>query len=175
MPLRKTKHKADEVTRIAYRFLALPDDEQKIMFSKTFGCVRYLYNRMLDDKSKAYKNFGEKLNLTPAWYKHLSCCRWLSEVDSLALANVQLNLNSAFTNFFEGRADYPKFKKKSDHHDSYTTNRVGKNIKFRISEKCMYLSLPKIPGEVKVRNHRPIRQGGTLKSVTVSRVMWNST
>ena len=65
MPLRKTKHKSDEITRIAYRFLALPDDEQKIKFSKTFGCVRYLYNRMLDDKSKAYKNFGEKLNLTP--------------------------------------------------------------------------------------------------------------
>ena len=118
MPVRKTKHKSDEVTRIAYRFLALPDEEQKIMFSKTFGCVRYLYNRMLDDKSKAYKNFGEKLNLTPAWYKHLSCCRWLSEVDSLALANVQLNLNSAFTNFYGGRADYPKFKKKNDHHDS---------------------------------------------------------
>ena len=34
MPLRKTKHKSDEITRIAYRFLALPDDEQKIMFSK---------------------------------------------------------------------------------------------------------------------------------------------
>ena len=169
MPLRKTKHKSEEVTHIAYRFLALPDDEQKIMFSKTFGCVRYLYNRMLDDKSKAYKNFGEKLNLTPAWYKHLSCCRWLSEVDSLALANVQLNLNSAFTNFYEGRADYPKLKKKSDHHDSYTTNMVNGNIKLRYSNHYMYLSLPKIPGEVKVRNHRPIRQGGELKSVTVSR------
>ena len=144
MPLRKTKHKSDEVTRIAYRFLALPDDEQKIMFSKTFGCVRYLYNRMLDDKSKAYKNFGEKLNL-----------------------------NSAFTNFYEGRADYPKFKKKNDHHDSYTTNMVNGNIRLRYSNHYMYLSLPKIPGEVKIRNHRPIRQGGTLKSVTVSRVMWS--
>ena len=169
MPLRKTKKTSAEVTRKAYKFLAIPTEEQRVMFAQTFGCVRYLYNRMLDDKSKAYKYFGEKLNLTPAWYKHISCCRWLADVDALALANVQINLNTAFTNFFEGRAKYPKFKKKSDHHDSYTTNVVGQNIKYRTSDNYMYVTLPKVHGEVMVKNHRPIKKDGKLKSVTVSR------
>lgn len=66
MPLRKTKKTSAEIIRKAYKFQAVPTEEQKVMFAQTFGCVRYLYNRMLDDKSKAYKYFGENLNLTPA-------------------------------------------------------------------------------------------------------------
>ena len=104
MPLRKTKKTSAEIIQKAYKFQAVPTEEQKAMFAQTFGCVRYLYNRMLDDKSKAYKYFGENLNLTPAWYKHISCCRWLADVDALALANVQLNFNTAFQNFFNKRA-----------------------------------------------------------------------
>lgn len=82
---------------------------------------------------------------------------------------MQLNLNTAFQNFFNKRARYPKFKKKSDHHDSYTTNVVNGNISYRTSDKYMYVTLPKIPGELMVKNHRPVKQGGKLKSVTVSR------
>ena len=169
MPLRKTRKTSAEVIRKAYKFQSVPTEEQKVVFAHTFGCVRYLYNRMLDDKSKAYRYFGENLNLTPAWYKHISCCRWLADVDALALANVQLNLNTAFQNFFNRRAKYPKFKKKNDHHDSYTTNVVNGNISYRTSDKYMYVTLPKIPGELMVKNHRPVKQGGNLKSVTVSR------
>ena len=169
MPLSKTKKSTKKADRKAYRFLALPDDAQKEMFSKTFGCVRYLYNRMLDDRSKTYRYFKDSLFLTPAWYKQLSCCRWLSEVDSLALANAQVNLNTAFQKFFDHTAGYPKFKKKSDHYDSYTTNMVNGNIKLRTSGKYLYLSLPKIPGEIQIRSHRPVKKNGKLKSVTVSR------
>ena len=169
MPLRKTKKATKKSDRKAYRFLALPDDAQKEMISRTFGCVRYLYNRMLDDRSKTYRYFKESLFLTPAWYKQLSCCRWLSEVDSLALANVQINLNIAFQKFFDHTAKYPKFKKKSDHYDSYTTNMVNGNIKLRTFGKYLYLSLPKIPGEIKIKSHRPMKKNGKLKSVTVSR------
>lgn len=168
MPLRKKKQKKTPVIHKAYRFLALPDDNQKHMFAKTFGCARYLYNRMLDDKSKCYKYFAESLTLTPAWYKHISCCRWLSEVDALALANVQLNLNTAFQNFFKGRAKYPTFKKKSDHYDSYTTNVVNGNITVHSTGKYIYVTLPKISGKVQLRKHRDIKSGGVLKSVTVS-------
>lgn len=169
MPLRKTRKTSAEIIRKAYKFQSVPTEEQKVVFAQTFGCVRYLYNRMLDDKSKAYRYFGENLNLTPAWYKHISCCRWLADVDALALANVQLNLSTAFQNFFKKRAKYPKFKKKNDHHDSYTTNVVNGNISYRTSDKYMYVTLPKIPGELMVKNHRPVKQGGNLKSVTVSR------
>lgn len=58
---------------------------QKEMLSKTFGCVKFIYNRMLSDKIKYYQKTKEKLNTTPAQYKKES--GWLKEVDSLALAN----------------------------------------------------------------------------------------
>lgn len=68
------------------------------MFAKTFGCVRFVYNRMLADKIKHYEETKQKLNNTPAQYKKEF--DWLKEVDSLALANAQKNLQTAYNNFF---------------------------------------------------------------------------
>lgn len=82
----------------AYRYRLYPTTEQKIMFAKTFGCVRFIYNKMLGDRLDYYKGTGKKLNNTPAQYKE--DFPWLKEVDSLALANAQLNLNKAYNNFF---------------------------------------------------------------------------
>ena len=67
------------------------------MFAKTFGYVRFIYNRMLADKIKHYEETKQKLNNTPAQYKNEF--DWLKEVDSLALANAQMNLQTAFNNF----------------------------------------------------------------------------
>jgi len=61
--------------------------------AKTFGCVRFVYNRMLTDRIEHYKETRESLANTPAQYKNEF--EWLKEVDSLALANAQLNLNKA--------------------------------------------------------------------------------
>lgn len=82
----------------AYKFRIYPDAEQKVLFAKTFGCVRFIYNKMLSDKIEYYKLTGEKLNNTPAQYKVEFV--WLKEVDSLALANAQMNLQKAYNNFF---------------------------------------------------------------------------
>lgn len=68
------------------------------MFAKTFGCVRFIYNKMLGDRLDCYKETGKKLNNTPAQYKE--DFPWLKEVDSLALANAQMNLNKVYNNFF---------------------------------------------------------------------------
>ena len=57
------------------------------MFAKTFGCVRFIYNKMLSDRLDYYKETGKKLHNTPAQYKEEF--PWLKEVDSLALANAQ--------------------------------------------------------------------------------------
>ena len=76
----------------------MPNSEQRIMFAKTFGCVRFVYNRMLADKIKHYEETKQKLNNTPAQYKKEF--DWLKEVDSLALANAQKNLQTAYNNFF---------------------------------------------------------------------------
>lgn len=97
---------------IAYKFVGYPDEEQQIRINKTFGCVRYLWNRMLSDHNVLYKQIGKVPNNTPADYKDLEECIWLNEIDSLALANVQLNLDKSFRNFFSGKTRHPRFKSK---------------------------------------------------------------
>ena len=88
--------KNENVDVLCYRFAALPTKEQTIQLNKTIGCCRYLWNRMLGDHNTLYQEIGVVPNNTPADYKNLEECLWLKEVDSLALANVQLNLNQAF-------------------------------------------------------------------------------
>lgn len=94
----------------AYRYRLYPTTEQKIMFAKTFGCVRFIYNKMLSDRLDYYKETGKKLHNTPAQYKEEF--PWLKEVDSLALANAQMNLNKAYNNFWNDSKHFgkPRFK-----------------------------------------------------------------
>ena len=145
----------------AYKYRLYPNKEQQEYFSKCFGCVRFIYNRMLSDKIEYYKETKQKLNNTPAQYKKEF--PWLKEVDSLALANAQMNLQTAYNNFFKRpEVGFPKFKSKKNHRYSYTTNNVNGN--FKVTDK--YITLPKI-GLVKVKKHRDFE--GIIKSVTVSK------
>ena len=79
-----------------YRYRIYPNKSQETMFMKTFGCVRFIYNRMLFDRLKYYRETGKMLFNTPAQYK--DTYPFLREVDSLALANAQLHLNNAYKN-----------------------------------------------------------------------------
>ena len=146
----------------SYMFRIYPNVEQKIMFTKTFGCVRFIYNKMLADKIEYYKKTKKKLNNTPAQYKDEF--EWLKEVDSLALANAQMNLQTAYNNFFKKPdVGYPKFKSKKSNRRAYTTNCVNGNISVNDGR----IKLPKV-GAVKLKQHREIPVGYILKSVTVS-------
>ena len=80
--------------RRAYRFRIYPNHDQQVLFGKTFGCCRFIYNRMLSDKKDWYEKHHEMLRTTPAQYKKEY--EWLKEVDSLALANVQQPIESSF-------------------------------------------------------------------------------
>lgn len=145
----------------AYKYRLYPNKEQEKYFAKCFGCVRFIYNRMLSDKIEYYKETKQKLNNTPAQYKQEF--PWLKEVDSLALANAQMNLQTAYNNFFKRpEVGFPKFKSKKNYYYSYTTNNQGGNI--YVSDR--YIKLPKI-GSVRVKKHRDFE--GTIKSVTVSK------
>lgn len=146
----------------AYKFRIYPNEEQKILFAKTFGCVRFIYNKMLSDKIEYYHKTQKKLNNTPAQYK--TEFEWLKEVDSLALANAQLNLQKAYNNFFrDTKVGFPKFKSKKHNRHSYTTNNQHGTIYLCDG----YIKLPKI-GLVKIKQHRNIPSEYILKSVTVS-------
>ena len=151
----------------AYKFRIYPSDEQKIFFSKTFGCVRLVYNLMLNDRIKAYEeskgNPDKKLKYpTPAKYKKEY--EFLKEVDSLALANAQINLDKAYKNFFRDKSiGFPKFKSKKNPVQRYTTN----NQKGTINIFENWLKLPKLKELVKIKVHRKI--DGIVKSATISR------
>lgn len=147
----------------AYRFRIYPDKDQEELLAKTFGCCRFLYNIMLEDKIKEYKETKKMLKNTPAQYKKQFS--WLKEVDSLALANVQLHLESAYKNFFrDPKTGFPKFKSKHGSPNSYTTNVVNGNIRLGKGK----LKLPKLK-EIRIKQHREIPEWYKLKSVTVSR------
>ena len=147
---------------IAYKYRICPDSAQQTMLKKTFGCCRFIYNRMLSDKKAAYEKDGKMPRITPAKYKKEY--EWLKEVDSLALANVQLHLEKAYQRFFDSSANrYPRYKSKHDARQSYTTNAVNGNIRIEGNR----IRLPKV-GMVKIRLHREAPEEWKLKAVTVS-------
>lgn len=157
----RRKEKAGNPNR-AYKYRIYPDEKQRVFFAKSFGCCRFLYNKMLADKIAAYNQEGRMLKCTPAQYKQEY--PWLKEVDSLALANVQLHLEKAYKAFFtQKKSGFPKFKSKKKSRSAYTTNMVNGNI----SVEEAGIRLPKV-GTVKAVIHRKAPDTYKLKSVTVS-------
>ena len=143
-----------------YKFRLYPNEKQIEYFSKCFGCTRFLWNKMLGDKLNYYKSTGKMLHKKVSEYK--KSYDFLKEVDSLALANVYLNLEKAYKDFFSGKSGFPKFKSKKKSRDSYTTNNVSNSIRIENS----FIILPKIRG-VKINLHRAVE--GTIRRVTISR------
>lgn len=150
----------------AIKYRLYPTFEQKIIFAKTFGCCRKVYNLMLAEKIEGYKTTGKFVAVTPAKYKN--DFPYLKEVDSLALANVQLNLQSAFKNHFDKnrrkKTGFPKFKSAKHSRKSYTTNNQNGTVAI-IDNR--YIRLPKI-GKIKAVIHRVPGTDWKLKSATVS-------
>ena len=150
----------------AVKYRLYPTNEQEIMFAKTFGCCRKVYNLMLTDKIASYKDTKSFGKQTPAMYK--SDYPFLKEVDSLALANVQLNLQGALKSCFDKtrkrQNGFPKFKSAKHSRKSYTTNNQKGTVAI-IADK--YIRLPKI-GKVRAVIHRKPDAGWALKSATIS-------
>ncbi len=153
----------------AYKFRIYPNKEQQVLFAKTFGCVRLVYNHWLDRKIKQYED--DKTTLTYA-----SCAKelaemkkkdeylFLQEVDSISLQQSLRHLDTAFQNYFkQPKTGFPRFKSKKYNQNSYSTVCINGNI----SISNGYLKLPKI-GQVKLKQHRNIPSNYTLRSVTVS-------
>lgn len=150
----------------AIKYRVYPTTEQRIMFAKTFGCCRKVYNLMLSDKIDGYKATGKFPTVTPAKYKN--DYPYLREVDSLALANKQMDLQEAFRNAFsksrKKKNGFPKFKSAKHSRKSYTTNNQHGTVAI-IDNK--YIKLPKI-GKVKAVIHRIPDSDWIVKSATVS-------
>ena len=152
----------------AYKFRIYPTEEQEIFFAKSFGCVRKVYNLMLDDRKKAYeevKNDSSKKMTFPTPAKYKKEFPFLKEIDSLALANAQLNLDKAYKNFFRDKSvGFPRFKSKKNPVQSYTTNNQNGTVALIDSK---FIKVPKLKSLVRIKLHRQPK--GIIKSSTISR------
>ena len=144
-----------ETMLLGYKYKGYPTPEQAIMHNKTMGCARKYWNLALAD----YK--ASHLVNTPASYK--DAYPYLREVDSLALANVQLDLKGAIDSAYSGGKGFPVFKKKR-YDESYTTNNQNGTI---YVANGRWLHLPKMKSNIKLQMHRPLP--GKIHSVTVTR------
>lgn len=152
----------------AYKFRIYPTEEQEIFLAKSFGCVRKVYNLMLDDRIKndeETNNDSSKKMIFPTPAKYKKEFPFLKEVDSLALANAQMNLDKAYKNFFRDKSiGFPKFKSKKNPVQSYTTNNQKGTVAL-IDNK--FVKVPKLKSVIKIRLHRQPK--GMIKSATISR------
>ena len=153
----------------AYKFRIYPNAEQKVLFAKTFGCVRMVYNHWLDRKIKQYEESKTAVTYTVcakemAELKKTDEYSFLQEVDSVSLQQSLRHLDTAFQNFFkQPKTGFPRFKSKKRNKNSYTTVCINGNISITDG----YIKLPKV-GCVKLKQHRHILEDYILKSVTIS-------
>ncbi len=149
-----------------------PTPEQQVILSKSFGCARWYWNHALNACIQHYQETGKTLKL--AVYKGMlpqlkKEYPWLKEdCYSAVLQCVAINLNKAFTNFFERRSQFPKFKSKQTLEDSLTLRYHKQSIQYPQNVTLVgdCLKVPKI-GEIKAVFHREI--AGTIKTVTISK------
>lgn len=145
-----------------------PNQEQDALFQKTFGCCRYIWNKMLADHEQFYYETDAHFIPTPAKYKNEA--PFLKDVDSQALIQEHNKLSQAFRNFFRNPAafGYPKFKRKKDDRDSFSVcNRMsGNSATLYITRDAVRMT--KV-GLVRAKFSRRPRSGWKLTRITVER------
>ena len=161
------RRKNDNVTTRSYKFRADPTGQQREIFARAFGCARWMWNRLLGDHNELYRQIGKVPFNTPKDYKDLDECKWLNDVDSLVLSNVQVYFYRAMDNFFKGVAGHPNFHKKKNR-QSFTTSLSNKSQpNLYLADEC-HVKLPKVKEPLAFVAHRKIMAGGVLKNATVS-------
>ncbi|MCO5969541.1 RNA-guided endonuclease InsQ/TnpB family protein [Actinoallomurus soli] len=131
--------------RTAYRCRAYPDSEQAVVFNRTFGCVRLVWNKTLAERHAAYHQRGEKTSYRQtdaaltAW-KKTEDLAFLSEVSSVPLQQTLRHQHAAFANFFAGRAEYPRFKNRNSRQTAHYTRSA-----FRMKNSELYMAKTRTP------------------------------
>ena len=147
-----------------YQYRLYPTREQENLIARHLGCCRYVYNWALNLKNQTYHDDGTSLsrydlmNQLPQLKEEVP---WLKEVNAQSLQQSIHHLSRAFTNFFEGRAEEPTFKKKHDPEQSFTVPQS-----YTVNFEQGTVKLPKI-STIKTVFHRTFV--GTVKSATVIR------
>ena len=150
------------------KYRLYPNICQEMLINKTFGSVRFVYNKMLKFKQDLYNQTlmsYSKIDVNNWCNKVLKDeYSWLKEVDKFALTNTIYNLDNAYNKFFNEHSGYPKYKSKKSNYNSYTTNYTNNNIVVDYNNNK--IKLPKL-GIVKAKVHRNL--DGKIKNATISR------
>ncbi|MFF2934099.1 RNA-guided endonuclease InsQ/TnpB family protein [Streptomyces mirabilis] len=151
----------------AFKYRFYPTDAQAAELSRTFGCVRKVYNMALAARTEAWArhervNYNQSSAMLTAWKKTEELA-FLNEVSSVPLQQTLRHLQGAFVNFFSKRARYPRFKSKRKSRASaeYTSSAFT----FRDGR----LKLAKMAGPLDIVWSRPLPEGSVPTTVTVSR------
>jgi putative transposase len=151
----------------AYKFRVYPTKEQEIIFLKTFGCVRYVYNHMLAVRTDAWKESKKSVGYLQSSalltkLKENAEFSWLNDVSATPLQQSLRHLQTALANFFAGRAKYPAFKKKGGKQSaSYTSGGM--------SWDGQRLKLGRMKEPLNIRWSRELPKAGKLLSATVTK------
>jgi putative transposase len=150
------------IVQKAFKYRFFPTDAQAAQLWRTFGCVRYVYNQALDYRSEAWQQEKKSINyhdtaLKLTQWKKEPERAFLSEVSSVVLQQSLLNLDTAFTNFFEKRAQHPKFKSRRHRQSArYATNaftfRDGRITLAKQSEPLDIVWSQPLPSDAKILN-----------------------
>jgi putative transposase len=150
----------------AFKYRFYPSDAQAAELSRTFGCVRKVYNLALAARTQAWTrqervNYNQTSAMLTAW-KKTGELAYLNDVSCVPLQQALRHLQVAFANFFGKRAKYPRFKsrKKSRKSAEYTTSA----FRFRDGE----LTLAKMAEPLDIVWSRPLPEGAAPSTVTVS-------
>jgi putative transposase len=152
----------------AYKYRFYPTDQQRELLNRTFGSVRYVYNRALAERHRAWfqdgkrVGFAETCRMLTAW-KQQPETAWLQEVSNVALQQGLQHLQRAYLNFWGKRAKYPTFKSKRKSKASATFTTMG------FSYRDGRIKLAKCDEPLAIVWSRPLPEGAAPSAVTVSR------
>jgi putative transposase len=149
----------------AFKYRFHPSDAQAAELSRTFGCVRKVYNMALAARTEAWArqervNYNQTSAMLTVWKKTEELA-FLNEVSSVPHQQALRHLQVAFTHFFGKRARYPRFKskRKSRRSAEYTTSA----FRFRDGK----LTLAKMAEPLDIVWSRPLPAGAKPSTVTV--------
>src|SRR5712691_5069488 len=151
----------------AYQYRVYPTDEQANILARTFGCCRYVYNWALRARTDAFFQRGDRLYYNQVAVlltdlKKQEETAWLSEVSSVPLQQSLRHLDTAFRNFFEGRAEYPTFHKK---HGVQAATYAANAFRWDGKE----LTLARMETPLDIHWSRPLPKGVKPTNVTISK------
>ena len=149
----------------AYKYRFYPTSEQVELLAQTFGCVRFVYNSVLRWRTDAFYERKEKIGYIQANAKLTAMKKepelsWLNDVSCVPLQQVLRHQQSAFSNFFAGRAKYPTFKSK---HHRQSAELTASAFKYR--DGNLYMAKSKVPLDVRWSRELP----STPSTITISK------